>query len=255
MIRIGTSGWKYPEWRGDFYPPGLVQRRELEFLAGHVNTIEINGTFYSLRKAENYRSWAAQAPADFVFAVKGIREVTHVRRLRGVEDALHRFFASGVLELGTRLGPILWQLPDRAAFDAGVTAEFLALLAAVPTPGTRLRHAIEVRHESFRTDDFFALAHKHNVAVVYSEGVRRWPLFDVTTADFRYIRLHGAEELYISGYSHEDLAKWADRIDELAVDRDVYVYFDNTMRGRAPRDAMTLADLVREHDDRRRMVP
>jgi uncharacterized protein YecE (DUF72 family) len=245
MIRIGTSGWKYPEWRGDFYPTGLVQRRELEFLAGHVDTIEINGTFYSLRRPENFRTWAAQTPADFVFAVKGIREVTHVRRLRGVEEALRGFFESGVRELGPRLGPILWQLPNRAAFDAGAVADFLTLLD--PT----MRHAIEVRHESFRTDDFYDLASKHNVAVVYSDGAGKWPVFDATTADFSYIRLHGGQELYISGYTHDELAGWADRIAE--ADQDVYVYFDNTMRGRAPRDAMALADLVRERRGRRRM--
>ncbi|GAA3432054.1 DUF72 domain-containing protein [Kutzneria kofuensis] len=247
MIRIGTSGWKYPEWRGDFYPKGLAQRRELEFLAEHVNSIEINGTFYSLRKPEHFRSWAGQAPKDFVFAVKGSREVTHVRRLRGVEDALKRFFESGVLELGERLGPVLWQLPNRTAFHPGVVADFLALL------DSRARHAIEVRHESFRDEAFYELARKHNVAVVYSEGAGEWPVFDETTADFSYIRLHGAEEQYISGYGDKELGHWAARVDELAGNGDVFVYFDNTMRGRAPRDAMTLAALVRERDDRRRM--
>jgi uncharacterized protein YecE (DUF72 family) len=247
MIRIGTSGWKYPEWRGDFYPTGLVQRRELEFLAERVNTIEINGTFYSLRKPEHFRSWAGQAPADFVFAVKGSREVTHVRRLRGVADALGRFFDSGVRELGPRLGPILWQLPTRAVFDTGVVAEFLKLLDPVA------RHAIEVRHESFRCDEFYELARRHNVAVVYSDGAGKWPVFDVTTADFSYIRLHGSEELYISGYGDRELADWAARVDELADNGDVFVYFDNTMRGRAPRDAMALSALVRERRDRRRM--
>jgi uncharacterized protein YecE (DUF72 family) len=238
MIRIGTSGWKYPEWRGDFYPTGLVQRRELEFLAGQVDTIEINGTFYSLRTPANFRSWAGQVPPDFVFAVKGIREVTHVRRLRGVEEALRGFFGSGVLELGARLGPLLWQLPDRVTFDAAVMAEFLAQLDPVT------RHAIEVRHESFRTEAFYDLARQHNVAVVYSDGAGKWPVFDVTTADFSYIRLHGGEELYISGYDDRELKGWADRIVDTT--GDVFVYFDNTMRGRAPRDALRLADLVRE---------
>ncbi|MFI9386055.1 DUF72 domain-containing protein [Kutzneria sp. NPDC052558] len=238
MIRIGTSGWKYPEWRGDFYPTGLVQRRELEFLAGQVDTIEINGTFYSLRTPANFRSWAGQVPDDFVFAVKGIREVTHVRRLRGVEAALRGFFGSGVLELGKRLGPVLWQLPDSLRFDAAVVAEFLGQLDPVP------RHAIEVRHESFRTDAFYELARQHNVAVVYSDGAGKWPVFDVTTADFSYIRLHGGEELYISGYDDRELKGWADRIVDTT--GDVFVYFDNTMRGRAPRDARRLADLVRE---------
>ncbi|HEY0498531.1 MAG TPA: DUF72 domain-containing protein [Kutzneria sp.] len=240
MIRIGTSGWKYPEWRGDFYPQGLVQRRELEFLAEQVDSIEINGTFYSLRTPANFRSWAAQVPADFVFAVKGIREVTHVRRLRGVEEALRGFFDSGVRELGPRLGPVLWQLPDRATFDPATMAAFLPLLD--PTA----RHAIEVRHESFRTEAFYELAREHNAAVVYSDGAGKWPVFDVTTADFSYIRLHGGEKLYISGYGDDELKGWANRIGELAAGRDVFVYFDNTMRGRAPRDAMTLADLLRE---------
>ena len=249
MIRIGTSGWKYPEWRGDFYPKGLVQRRELEFLAERVDSIEINGTFYSLRRPEHYRSWASQVPADFVFAVKGIREVTHVRGLRDVGEAMRQFFESGVRELGAKLGPILWQLPTRATFDPAVVTEFLALL----DPG--LRHAIEVRHESFRDDAFYDLARRHNVAVVYSDGAGKWPLFDVTTADFSYIRLHGATELYISGYSDTELDGWAHRIEELAIGGDVYVYFDNTMQGRAPRDAMALSALVREAAERRRMSP
>jgi uncharacterized protein YecE (DUF72 family) len=239
-IRIGTSGWKYPEWRGDFYPKGLVQRRELEFLAERVGSIEINGTFYSLRTPANFRSWAAQVPADFVFAVKGSREVTHVRRLRGVAEPLRAFLDSGVLELGPRLGPVLWQLPDRTTFDPVAVTEFLALL------GSGVRHAIEVRHESFRDEAFYQLAREHNVAVVYSDGAGKWPVFDVTTADFSYLRLHGSEELYISGYGDQELRGWAERIEELAVGRDVFVYFDNTMRGRAPRDAMRLADLVRE---------
>ena len=256
MIRIGTSGWKYPEWRDDFYPKGLVQRRELEFLAGQVNSIEINGTFYSLREPEQYRAWAAQVPENFAFAVKGVREVTHVRRLRDVAEPLRDFFGSGVLELGARLGPVLWQLPNRAVFDVEAVAEFLALLAATAgTPDRVVRHAIEVRHASFQNDEFFSLASKHNVAVVYSDGAGNWPVFDVTTADFSYIRLHGAEELYISGYRDEQLTGWARRVDELGRDRDVFVYFDNTMRGRAPRDAMKLADLVRERGDRRRMSP
>ena len=176
-----------------------------------------------------------------MFAVKGIREVTHVRGLRDVGEAMRQFLESGVRELGAKLGPILWQLPTRATFDPAVVTEFLALL----DPG--LRHAIEVRHESFRDDAFYELARRHNVAVVYSDGAGKWPLFDVTTADFSYIRLHGSKELYISGYSDEELAAWADRIKKLTAGRDVYFYFDNTMCGRAPRDAMTLATLIREN--------
>jgi len=239
-VRVGISGWRYPAWRGDFYPKGLPQRRELEYAGEHLSSIEINGSFYSLQRATSYAAWRADVPADFVFAVKGSREVTHVRRLRGVEQALRAFLDSGVLELGPRLGPVLWQLPGRTAFDPVAVTEFLALL------GPGVRHAIEVRHESFRTEAFYELAREHNVAVVYSDGAGKWPVFDVMTADFSYIRLHGGEQLYISGYGDDELRAWAERIEELAVDRDVFVYFDNTMRGRAPRDAMTLADLVRE---------
>ncbi len=169
---IGTSGWRYPPWRGAFYPAGLAQRRELEHLSRRVSSIEINGSFYALQRPENYRSWAAEAPDDFVFAVKGGRFITHLKQLREVEAPLANFFASGVLALGPKLGPILWQLPPRMRFDAERLAAFLALLPRTTGAAARLatghderldgraltetdadrplRHALEVRHESFR---------------------------------------------------------------------------------------------------------
>ncbi|MBV9847013.1 MAG: DUF72 domain-containing protein [Kutzneria sp.] len=235
VIRVGTSGWVYPEWRGVFYPKGLPQRRELEYLSRRVNSIEINGSFYSLRQPSNYRAWAATTPDDFVFAVKGIRQVTHVKRLRNIERPLADFFASGVLELGHKLGPVLWQLPPSVRFDPEVLDGFLRLL-----PRT-VRHALEVRHPSFRDPTFFRLMHANNVASVVADTAGTWPRFDEITADFVYVRLHGDEELYASGYTDRALDRWASRIRDWARDRDAFVYFDNTMRARAPHDAVALA--------------
>jgi uncharacterized protein YecE (DUF72 family) len=268
QVRIGTSGWRYPPWRGSFYPPGLPQRRELEYLSRRVSSIEINGSFYSLQRPESYRAWAAQTPDDFAFAVKGGRFITHLKQLRDVRAPLANFLASGVLCLGRKLGPVLWQLPPRLRFDAGRVADFLALLphttaaaaalaaehderldgrAHTETDADRpLRHAIEVRHESFRDPAVPALLRAHDVALVVADSAGTWPLFDEATAGFVYVRLHGADELYTSGYTPEALDAWAARVrdwrDGSPVDgrRDVYVYFDNDAKVHAPFDAIAL---------------
>ncbi|WP_218134866.1 DUF72 domain-containing protein [Amycolatopsis xylanica] len=231
---MGTSGWAYPEWRGGFYPKGLAQKRELEYLAGQVNSIELNGTFYSLRRPSDYRSWHSRTPDDFVFAAKGPMLVTHRKRLVDTESALKTFFDSGPLELGTKLGPILWQLPPSLPFDPGVFEAFLSTLTQWPH-----RNAIEPRHASFRNSDFFALLRKYGVASVIADTAGRFPRFDEQTADFAYVRLHGHEELYASDYSDELLDVWARTIRGWS--GDVYVYFDNTMRGAAPRNALSLS--------------
>lgn len=237
QIRIGTSGWVYPEWRGAFYPRGLPHRLELEHLAGQVNSVEINGSFYSLRSPANYRSWAARTPDDFVFAVKGPKLVTHTRRLHGVEEALTAFFDSGVRELGAKLGPILWQLPPSLHFDADLVTAFLEALPRRP-----VRHAIEARHRSFGGPAFLELLRAHDVAVVIADSACRYPVIDEVTTDFVYVRLHGDQELYASDYSAEALDRWAHKIEAWAADRDTHVYFDNTMRGAAPRNAIALAN-------------
>jgi uncharacterized protein YecE (DUF72 family) len=282
QIRVGISGWRYRRWRGTFYPRGLPQRRELEYAARHVRSVEINGSFYSLQRPEHYRAWYEATPAGFVFAVKGGRFITHMKRLGGGEAPLANFFASGVLRLDDKLGPILWQLPPSQRFDEPRLAAFLALLPrdtraaaalarrhdarlqgrAWTRPGRSrpLRHAFEVRHESFRDPRFVALLRRHRAALVVADTAGAWPLMEDVTADFVYVRLHGESELYASGYTEAALAAWAARVrawargrtpagsrlvappaPPRAGGRDVFVYFDNDAKVRAPFDATALA--------------
>ncbi|UEM07312.1 DUF72 domain-containing protein (plasmid) [Skermanella rosea] len=263
-IRIGTSGWTYPTWRGVFYPQGLNQRLELEHIGRLFNSVEINATFYRLQSPETFRRWHAGTPEGFVFAVKGSRFITHRKQLGDVETALANFLASGVLLLGRKLGPFLWQLPERTRFDRDRLARFLDRLPAdmegaarlargctgivegrswteAVAPGT-LRHALEVRHPSFQTPDFLDLLRERRVALVSSDAPG-WPRFDMLTADFAYARLHGAEELYASGYSEAALDGWAGRIRgwNAGGARAAFVYFDNDARVHAPFDALSLA--------------
>ncbi|NKQ55150.1 DUF72 domain-containing protein [Amycolatopsis sp. K13G38] len=264
---MGTSGWRYPPWRGVFYPQGLAQRRELEYLSRQMNSAEINGSFYSLQRPERYRAWFEQTPEQFVFAVKGGRYITHMKRLADVRTPLANFFASGVLALGHKLGPFLWQLPPNLAFDADRLAGFFELLprdtraatalakdhddklkgeACLPTgPQRPLRHALEVRHSSFRRPEYAKLLRDNGIASVISDSAGTWPTLEEDTADFVYIRLHGDEELYTSGYSAEALDAWAAKIRAWDGSRDVYVYFDNDVKVRAPMDAIALADRLR----------
>lgn len=263
-VRIGTSGWLYPPWRGVFYPRGLRQADELKFLSTRLDSVEINGSFYSLQRPSRYQAWAAQTPEDFLFAVKGGRFITHMKQLRGVETPLANFFASGVLALGGKLGPVLWQLPPRMRFDAQRLDGFFQLLprttkaaaelarhhddrlpeAYTETEAERpIRHAVEARHESFRTPEYGALLRSHDVANVVADSAGVWPRFDDVTTDVVYARLHGDTELYASGYSGKALREWASRIDEWRAHADVYVYFDNDVHAHAPRDAITLAQL------------
>lgn len=289
-VRIGISGWRYGGWRGAFYPPELVQRRELEFASRQFSTIEINGTFYSLQRPESFDRWAAETPPDFVFAVKGSRYITHMLRLREVEGALANFFAQGLLHLGRKLGPVLWQFPPNFQFQPDRMEEFFRLLprscaqaaqmarnakrAALRTDepaggnhprisGRRLlRHAVEIRHESFVCASFIALLRRYGIGLVVADTVD-WPLLFDVTADFVYCRLHGSEELYASGYDSHALDTWATRVarwargDEVEdgqkarakpapkrTGRDVFVYFDNDRKVRAPADATQLAERV-----------
>ena len=262
QTRIGISGWTYPPWRRVFYPDGLPQRRELEFASRQVGSIEINGTFYALQQPDSFRGWAEQTPDEFVFSVKGGRFITHLKKLRDVDTALANFLASGVLALGPKLGPLLWQLPPNLGYDAERVEAFLSLLPRTTPEAAELaaqhdervadrewittdadrpvRHAIEVRHASYETPSFFALLRAYGVAAVTADTAGKWPLIEEQTADFSYLRLHGAEELYSSGYSEEALDRWADKVRAWGQGRDVFVYFDNDVKVRAPFDAMGL---------------
>jgi uncharacterized protein YecE (DUF72 family) len=264
---IGISGWRYPAWRRVFYPVGLPQRLELHYAARQFSSVELNGSFYSLQTPASYERWRLETPDDFVFSVKGGRFITHMLSLRNTRTALANFFASGLLALGPKLGPILWQLPERLKFDAEVLDTFLAILprstaeAAVLAAehdvrldgraftavdeSRPLRHALEVRSETFVAPEAVDLLAKHGVALVVADTAGRWPLVRELTADFVYVRLHGAEELYSSGYTDDVLASWAADIRTwLDSGRDVYLYFDNDMKVHAPFDALRLAELL-----------
>jgi uncharacterized protein YecE (DUF72 family) len=261
---VGISGWTYAPWRGTFYPKGLVHREELRFAAERLDSIEINGSFYSLQRPSSYARWAAETPDDFVFAVKGGRYITHILRLRNTRIALANFFASGVFALGPKLGPLLWQLPPTLQFDEEEVRAFLgslprttaaaAALAAEttldkdrrllePGPDRPLRHAVEVRHTSFDVPAFTALAREQDVAIVVADTAGRYPVIRERTTDFMYVRLHGDVELYTSGYTDEGLDRWArDAQEWLSAGLDVYAYFDNDAKVRSPYDAMGLRE-------------
>lgn len=262
-IRVGISGWTYAGWRGDFYPEGLPQKRELAYAAERMSSVEINGSFYSLQRPTSYASWREQTPDDFVFAVKGGRFITHMKKLRGAEAALANFFASGVLALGDKLGPLLWQLPENLPYDAERLAGFFALLPRTTTQAAELathhddkvpddraltstdaerplRHALEFRSETYCTDEAFDLLRAHDISCVVADTAGRWPKADVVTSDFMYVRLHGDTELYTSGYGDAALDAWAETCRGWAATQDVYVYFDNDAKGYAPHDAVAL---------------
>jgi uncharacterized protein YecE (DUF72 family) len=283
-IHIGVSGWTYAPWRGHFYPEGLVQKNELAFAARQFPALEINGTFYGLQKPDAFGRWMQTTPDDFVFAVKGSRYITHMRRLREIETPLANFLASGVLRLGSKLGPLLWQFPPSFRFDAGLMEDFLALLpkdtqeaaalarqhddrlegrAWLQVEGKRpVRHAVEIRHESFRDPAFIDLLRRHDVALVCADTVD-WPRLMDLTADFVYCRLHGSAELYRSRYEKAALERWVARVDawahgepmrdgEFAGDpdaarrqqREVFLFFDNTDKRHAPADAASLMRML-----------
>ncbi len=284
-IRIGISGWRYAPWRGVFYPPDLPQRRELEYVGSRFATLEINGSFHSLQSPASYGAWREAVPEEFVFAVKGPRFITHIKRLQDTRAPLANFYASGVLRLGSALGPCLWQLPPSLPFRPERLDAFLSDLPRTTVEAQararkhdgrlrhrawlridrprRLRHALEVRHPSFATPEFIALLRRHEVAVVVADTAGRWPVIEDVTADFMYVRLHGDEELYASGYGTGALRRWARKLEAWAKGtdapgarrhgpalpsrgkgRDVFVYFDNDVKVHAPYDARMLAHLL-----------
>lgn len=281
-LHIGISGWTYPPWRGVFYPKKLPHRLELEFASREFNSIEINGSFYSLQRPSSYQRWYADTPPGFVFSVKGARFITHMKKLRDVEGPLANFFASGVLCLREKLGPILWQFPPNFGWNKERFREFFDLLphdtgaaaklarrhddklkagAWTRTDAARpIRHCVEIRHPTFMVPEFFDLLRRHNIAFVFADTAGKWPYAEDLTANFVYCRLHGSEQLYVSGYSDKELEWWANRVEHWRKGkqprdaklistrkarsgrRDVFVYFDNDAKVHAPFNARTLAE-------------
>ncbi len=279
-IRIGISGWRYARWRGVFYPAGLPQKQELAFASRRLGSLELNGSFYSLQRPELYRRWYDETPEGFVFAVKAPRFITHMKKLRDVETPLANFLASGPLVLEEKLGPILWQFPERMPFDERFE-RFFRLLPRDTSAAARiarthdarldgrshtrirknrpLRHAVEVRSPSCCSAEFVQLLRKYEIAWVIADSAGRWPYFEDVTADFVYVRLHGDVKLYESGYSARAIRRWAERVRDWSAGRepkdaarasprpapkrrgrDVYVYFDNDAKVHAPYDAIAL---------------
>ncbi len=282
QFHIGISGWRYPPWRGTFYPKEWPQRRELEYASSQVNSIEINGSFYALQRPQSFQAWYEATPENFMFSVKGGRFITHIRRLQDVKAPLANFFASGVLCLKEKLGPFLWQLPPSLKYERERLETFFELLprdtraaaklarqhdakvsgkAAMKVDEVRpLRHALEVRHASFQCAEFVELLRAHDVALVVADTAGKWPFMEDVTSDFIYVRLHGDEKLYASGYTEAALKEWARKLrvwargsspagskltgpkaKTAAQGRDVFVYFDNDLKVRAPHDAQSLA--------------
>ena len=280
QIRIGISGWTYPPWRGVFYPEKLRQKDELGYAASKFRTIEINGTFYGTQKPASYLKWFEATPKDFVFSVKAPRYISHILRLRDAQTPLANFLASGLLRLGPKLGPILWQFPPNLHYDKKLFEAFFALLphdtsAAIAmarqhglqknrvwleTDKQRpIRHAVEIRHESFRDEGFIRMLRRFNIALVCADTVE-WPRLMDVTSNFIYCRLHGSERLYASGYDSKALGEWEKRVRAWAAgeepadaervggpgkprksDRDVFLYFDNDIKVKAPENAAGLA--------------
>lgn len=278
--RIGISGWNYAGWRGVFYPKDLPHRRELEFASRVLNSIEINGSFYSLQRPTSYRRWYEATPENFLFSVKGARFITHMKKLREVEVPLANFFASGVLALEEKLGPILWQFPPNFGWNVDRFHKFFRLLpkstkeaallgrrhdsklkvrAWLKTERDRpLRYCVEIRHPSFLVFDFLELLRKFNMAFVFADTAGKWPYAEDLTSDFVYCRLHGDTQLYTSGYGEGALDWWSARLKlwrqgkqpkdaKLVIEKrkpkphDVFVYFDNDAKVHAPFDAQALA--------------
>jgi len=236
-VRIGISGWRYPPWRGVFYPKGLTQARELEYVASRMSSIEINGSFYSLQRPEKYRGWREQTPDDFLFAVKGGRFITHLKKLRDVETPLANFFASGVLALGPKLGPVLWQLPPTFKRDDARLAETLSQLP----PG---RHAFEFRHPSWFAPEVTERLREHGVALVIGDRpeVHDFQTHELT-ADWSFVRFHSGARGRRGNYSETELREWAKRIRSWPVEES-FLYFNNDWEGFAPRNALRLRELL-----------
>jgi uncharacterized protein YecE (DUF72 family) len=237
-IRIGIGGWTYEPWRGVFYPEGLSQKRELEYASRQLTSIEINGTYYSTFKPTSWAKWREETPDGFVFAVKGSRYCTNRKELAGAGESVARFVGQGLIELRDRLGPINWQLMGNKKFDPTDIGAFLELLPR-EVGGLPLRHALEVRHESFKDERFYDLARRHNVAIVFAHS-EDFPLIEQPTADFTYARLMGTREEVETGYTVAEIDQWARRARSWAERGDAFVYFISGAKVRAPAAARAL---------------
>jgi uncharacterized protein YecE (DUF72 family) len=260
MIRVGVGGWTYEPWRKTFYPEGLAHKRELEYASRKLTSIEINGTFYRTQSAASFARWRDETPADFVFSVKAPRYATNRAVLAEAGSSIERFFASGLSELGAKLGPVLWQFSAYKRFEPEDFERFLSLLPET-LDGMRLRHVLDVRHKSFATPDFIALARRHRAGIVFSD-TDEFPAMADVTADFVYARLMRSEASEPTGYSAAALKAWAERArtwesggepDDLprigersqpAGQRDVFVYFISGAKERAPAGACGLLSML-----------
>ena len=264
-VRTGIGGWVYPDWRkGNFYPEGLVQKRELEWASRQLGAIEINGTYHSLQKPESFRKWREATPDGFVFAVKGSSYISNRKMLAGAGESMVKFFGQGLEELGDRLGPILWQLMGTKKFDAEDIAAFFDLLPR-ELKGLPLRYAIEVGHESFACPEFVDIARKANVAIVWCEQASRTPIAD-RTADFAYLRCKNLVADEPTGYPPDGIERiagmcraWAageaptglpyahDRANSEGYSGDVFAFMINGAKERAPAAAFALAETLKEN--------
>lgn len=237
-IRIGVGGWTYEPWRGPFYPDNLPHARELEFASRRLTSIEINGTYYSTFKPASWEKWRDETPSGFVFAIKGSRYVTNRKDLSTAGEAVERFVNQGLAELRDRLGPISWQLAATKKFDPDEIAAFFALLPS-EISGRALRHALEVRHQSFATERFYDLARNRNAAVVFADH-EEFPKIEERTADFTYARLMRSRAEVETGYSEAELDRWAQAARAWAHPGDVFIYFISGAKERAPAAAEAL---------------
>jgi uncharacterized protein YecE (DUF72 family) len=265
---IGISGYDYKPWRGRFYPTQLPARRWLEYASRQFDSVELNGTFYSLKSPAVFERWVAEVPDEFVLAVKGGRFITHNLKLRNADASLGNFFASGVLALGHKTGPFLWQLPGTYRFEPERLDDFMRMLPGSSreaeavarqhdhrlrrgalveaTANVPYRHAFEVRHPTYFQNEFYDLLRAHRCAFVIADTAGKFPYAEEVTADFVYVRLHGSQELYASGYTDAELDAWAEKIARWrGAGRDVYVYFDNDAKVHAPFDALRLMARLR----------
>lgn len=284
-IYVGMSGWTYPSWRGGFYPKGLVQKKELHYASRLLNSIEINGTFYSLQKPESFQRWHDDTPENFVFSVKAPQYITHIKRLKGVEEAIANFFASGLLCLREKMGPILWQFPPNVMLKDDRFEKFLKAIPYDSKAASRLakkhsskvdgrsftevkgdypvRHALEFRHPSFMDEGFVEMLREHNVAVVFAHSGEKSPYMEDVTADFIYARMHGQETKYKKGYTKDTIDWLAKRLGlwtkgsqpkdaQVVLDtspkkmkRDAFIYFDTEAKDYAPQDALNLCERLK----------